>query len=271
MFHRIREAGGRGEFRLHTLVEVTETYMGGLENNKQASMKLNQRRDTVGKTPVGGVREWSGQVKAKPLTHTDTATLVGFVEGHITPATFVYTDVAAAYAALPDTFTHESVNHGEGVRGEIHTNSIESVWAVLKRAIHGTWHQVSPKHLSRYVNEATFRLNEGNCRVATLNGLSTNAVRLPQAATPLLVGRQVVPHMAAGPGDGGRQDAGGRISRMEAQAHRAEQAEAGLLEAAHRKAVAALASASVAEAGEIPDNKIDQWLERKRSEDGCES
>ncbi len=72
--------------------------------------------------------------------------------------------------------------------------------------------------------------------------------------------------MAVGSGDGGRQDAGGRIPRREAQAHRAEQAEAGLLEAA-----AALASASVAEAGEILDNKIDRWLERKRSEDGCES
>ena len=76
--------------------------------------------------------------------------------------------------------------------------------------------------------------------------------------------------MAAGPGDGGRQDAGGRIPRIEAQAHRAEQTEARLLEAAHREAAATLASASVAEAGKILDNKIDQWLERKRSEDGCE-
>ena len=50
----------------------------------------------------------------------------------------------------------------------IHTNGVESVWAVLKRSICGTWHHVSPKHLSRYVNETAFRLNEGNCRVHTL-------------------------------------------------------------------------------------------------------
>lgn len=170
MLHRIREACGRGDFKLETLVEVDETYVGGKEGNKHASRKLNQGRGTVGKTPVAGIRERDGRVKAKPLTHADTATLVGFVAGNVAPGAFVYTDAAAAYAALPDTFTHETVNHGQGeyVRGEVHTNSIESVWSVLKRSIHGTWHHVSPKHLARYVNEATFRLNEGNCKVDTI-------------------------------------------------------------------------------------------------------
>ncbi len=55
------------------------------------------------------------------------------------------------------------------MRGSVHTNGIEAVWAVLKRSIHGTWHHVSPKHLPRYVDEATFRLNEGNCEVDTVD------------------------------------------------------------------------------------------------------
>jgi len=89
----------------------------------------------------------------------------------------VYTDDAAAYGALPNVinqFRHETVSHdsGEYVRGEVHTNGIESVWAALKRTITGTWRHVSPKYLARYVNEATFRLNEGNCEVDTLDRMA---------------------------------------------------------------------------------------------------
>ena len=53
----------------------------------------------------------------------------------------------------------------------MHTNSIESVWAVLKRSVHGTWHHVSAKHLARYVNEASFRLNQGHVKAHTLQRL----------------------------------------------------------------------------------------------------
>ena len=63
------------------------------------------------------------------------------------------------------------MNHSrrEYVRGAVHTNSVESVWSLLKRAIYGTWHHVSAKHLARYVNEVAFRLNEGNCGVDTVD------------------------------------------------------------------------------------------------------
>jgi hypothetical protein len=70
-------------------------------------------------------------------------------------------------------FRRETVNHstGEYVRGMVHTNSIESVWAVLKRGLHGVYHKASEKHLGRYVNEFAFRLNEGNVRTHTLDRL----------------------------------------------------------------------------------------------------
>lgn len=54
-----------------------------------------------------------------------------------------------------------------------HTNNIEAVWAVLKRSVYGTWHHVSEKHLARYVDEAAFRLNEGNVKVHTLDRMDS--------------------------------------------------------------------------------------------------
>jgi hypothetical protein len=68
-----------------------------------------------------------------------------------------------------------TVNHsiGEYSRGPITTNSVESVWAVLKRGIHGVYHQVSKKHLGRYVDEFTWRLNQGNVARHTLERLDS--------------------------------------------------------------------------------------------------
>ena len=88
----------------------------------------------------------------------------------------LYTDGHGAYRDLdPVKYYHESVNHsgGEYVRGFVHTNGMESVWAILKRALIGTYHHVSFKHLHRYVNEATFRLNDGNCEVDTVERMRT--------------------------------------------------------------------------------------------------
>jgi hypothetical protein len=74
-----------------------------------------------------------------------------------------------------EQFKHESVNHsaGEYKRGAAHTNSIESVWAVLKRGLHGVYHHASPKHLARYVDEFAFRLNEGNVARHTFERLDS--------------------------------------------------------------------------------------------------
>jgi len=72
-------------------------------------------------------------------------------------------------------FKNETVNHsaGEYVRGNVTTNGIESVWAVMKRGLHGVYHHASPKHLNRYVNEFAFRLNDGNVKIPTLARLDS--------------------------------------------------------------------------------------------------
>ena len=96
----------------------------------------------------------SGKVRAEVVDFTDGETLKGFVREHVEPGATVYTDDARAYKGMPE-FNHEAVNHSvaEYVRGQAHTNGIESFWAMLKRAHDGTFHKMSPKHLQRYVSE----------------------------------------------------------------------------------------------------------------------
>lgn len=66
--------------------------------------------------------------------------------------------------------THLPVNHSakQFVDGIAHTNGIESVWAVLKRGFYGTYHNFGTKHIQRYVDEFTFRLNEGDCHIPSM-------------------------------------------------------------------------------------------------------
>ena len=169
MLHRIREACASGEFKLDTVVEMDEVYIGGKEKNKHGSKKLKAGRGPVGKTPVMGARERGGKTVAKPVANADGETARDFARDAVKPGATIYTDESTIYNRLP--FDHEAVNHSakEYVRGNVHSNGIESVWAVLRRSIHGTWHHVSAKHLHRYVNEASMRLNNGNCEVDTID------------------------------------------------------------------------------------------------------
>ena len=89
----------------------------------------------------------------KAVQSTDKETLQGFVKDHADLQATVYTDDASAYETLP--FEHESVKHSvsEYVRGQAHTNGVESFWSILKRGYYGTFREFSSKHLDRYVQE----------------------------------------------------------------------------------------------------------------------
>ena len=177
---RLREALSGDDGPLSGVIEVDEAYIGGKESAKHESKKLHAGRGPVGKTAVVGMRERGGPVKAAPAASVDQATIVNRAHKAVEIGSTVYTDEAAAYGPLTGIFyDHESVNHGAGeyVRGTVHTNSIESVWALLKRAVHGTWHHVSPKHLARYVDECAFRLNDANVRTHTLDRLDAFMAR----------------------------------------------------------------------------------------------
>ena len=142
-------------------IEVDETYFGGkVRNMSNAKRKEHDGRGPAGKTAVVGMKDrQTNWVRAKVVDRTDAETLQGFIAEHADASAQVFTDEAAAYDGLP--FDHETVKHSvsEFVRGQIHTNGIESFWSNLKRAHKGTFHNISPKHLDRYVEEFAGRQN----------------------------------------------------------------------------------------------------------------
>ena len=162
MLHRLREVwADSGLEPLTGPVEVDETYIGGRRANMPKSKRKGLTgRGTAGKTAVVGIKDRaSNQVRAQVVERTDAETLQGFIVEHTDASATVYTDDASAYNRLP--FDHQSVKHsvGEYVNGAASTNGIESFWSMLKRAHKGTFHQLSPKHLQRYINEFAGRHN----------------------------------------------------------------------------------------------------------------
>lgn len=170
MLARLRKACGNGDdVLLSGIVEADETFLGGKEANKHESKKHHAGRGSVGKTPVLGMRERGGMTKAVVVEKVDGNTIKGFVEGQIIPGSDLYTDEHAAYRSVVG-LNHQSVNHSakQYVDGMAYTNGIESVWAVLKRGFYGTYHHFTRKHTQGYVDEFTFRLNEGDVREMTM-------------------------------------------------------------------------------------------------------
>lgn len=162
MLQRIRETFKRDDDDdpMSGLVEVDETYMGGIEKNKHESKKLKEGRGGVGKAVVIAAREReTKRIRAKVIGDTTGGTLRGFVHGGTDPAATVCTDEHSGYRGMDRD--HETVCHsvGEFVREMAHVNGVESFWAALKRAHKGVYHKISKRHLSRYVSDFAGRHN----------------------------------------------------------------------------------------------------------------
>ena len=183
ILQRLREACGGDIDKLGGIVEIDEVYIGGkrknMSNAKRRELK-DTGRGTVGKQAVLGMRQRGGKSVAKPIDRTDSATIHAEIVQHVELGSTVYTDEHKSYGGLDIAYQRGTVNHGASEyvgANDIHVNGAESMWAVFRRGLYGTWHHVSVKHLGRYVNEATFRLNEGNVKIHTLQRLASFAER----------------------------------------------------------------------------------------------
>jgi transposase-like protein len=155
--HRVRDAmGSIEESPLVGVVEVDETLIGGKRPGAGRGFREN-------KTVVIGAVQRGGKVRLRVIPNTRRHHIEEFIEGVIDKPDAIYTDELASYDDLEITMDtrHESVSHkaDEYVRGAVHTNTVESAWSLFKRAIIGSYHQISVKHLPAYLDEFEWRFN----------------------------------------------------------------------------------------------------------------
>ena len=160
--HRLRAAMKDPEFRqLMGIVEIDETYVGGKERNKHVGKRGNWA--SQGKTEVIGAISRKGNVICQMIEEADFTTYNNFVRQTVdSKVSLIATDESYRYRSLNRMgFPHAFVTHknDEYVRGEVHTQNIESFWSLLKRGIIGTYHNVSKKYLPLYLAEFSFRFN----------------------------------------------------------------------------------------------------------------
>jgi transposase-like protein len=159
--HRIRKAMGLIEAaddeQLTGTVEVDETYMGAKKYDKR------RKRGRYEKEPVFGMVERDGRARTYHVRNMNRHNIVDKIRDNISiNATAMYTDESQLYKRVPENIQkHEIVNHSakEWVRGDVHTCTIDGYWGLLKRGIIGSFHQVSIKHLNRYLSEFQFKWN----------------------------------------------------------------------------------------------------------------
>lgn len=150
-----------GPFTGATPIEVDETYVGG----KRRWSPQGRPAEASHKTPVLGMVQRRGRVMAVPVRSVKGATLLPHIIERVLPASTIYSDELKSYDALsssPKNYTHQRIRHAERiyVSGDVHTNTIEGFWSLVKRGLDGVYHSVSRKHLQGYLNEYCWRYNQ---------------------------------------------------------------------------------------------------------------
>lgn len=141
-------------------VEMDEAYMGGKRKGGAGRPMVGDRK----KTPVVGIVERGGKIKALVADDVKGSTLLGMVREHVLPSSTVFTDELNAYDGISHMnhgYDHKRIQHSAKVYvvGDIHTNTVEGFWSLLKNGIRGVYHSVGKGYLQSYLNEYSFRYN----------------------------------------------------------------------------------------------------------------
>jgi len=161
--HRIRAAMNEANKpMLDGTVEMDETYVGGKQRGLDQHWRKNRKKQVV-----VGIRQRGGDVRFFHAEDAKSGTLAKYIQENIsTDVDVIVTDELPAYRKAVGKHKHETVNHSakEYVRAgtDIHTNTVESAFSLLKRGIIGSWHKISAKHLPAYLSEMEFRFNRRN-------------------------------------------------------------------------------------------------------------
>ena len=171
MLHRLREACKAKSFKMSGSVTSDEAYFGGEAKNKHSKDKPKKQGKTE-KTMVQGLRS-ENQLKLFIVNSPNKKTLQGNIRQVVEKGSFVMTDELKGYIGLDKDYNHLTVKHSAGEyfchASGATTNDIESVWALMKRGYKGVYHHWSKKHLHRYIDEFSFRLDKGNCAIDTID------------------------------------------------------------------------------------------------------
>jgi transposase-like protein len=168
LLHRIRFAMQSGSFdKLKGQVEADETFIGAKARNiHKNKRRANMYGTMIGKTAVLGLLErntpeTTSRVRLKVVESVRRHDLDPEIRKHVEKGSEVHTDKLRSYENLADEYVHQVIDHAECyARGHVHTNGLENFWSLLKRGIRGTYVNVEPFHLFRYLDEQAFRFNE---------------------------------------------------------------------------------------------------------------
>jgi transposase-like protein len=155
--HRIREAMQDGGDLLTGIVETDETYLTPKKPRKGKPYVKKEKRDIV-----LGMIERGGRLRLIPISDAKREIIEPVIAKHIDPNAILQTDAHPTYEIISTRRLgeHRVINHNQSYAwGEVHTNTIENAFSLLKRGIYGTFHKVSIKHLARYCNEFSYRFN----------------------------------------------------------------------------------------------------------------
>lgn len=200
MLHRIRFGLSQGSFEMPLgtdsgEIEIDETFVGGKNKNRHKNKKVenSQGRSFKDKTPVLGMVERGGILKAMQIPDTKSETLQPIIEKEVITGSRVLTDEWWGYRRVSKAYQHHFVDHSakQYCNGDVHTNTIEGFWSLFKRSIIGIYHSASSKHIQQYVDEAVFRYNtRGMSEGARVNLMLANSTGRLKYNT--LIGRNYV-------------------------------------------------------------------------------